>query len=68
LQDFKKQYLDANELKGEKLEFTYDLGNMKIDVEAAKERKESKESQVPNEEFLMLKKALEEQKTPFVDA
>ena len=45
-------------MKGEKLEFTYDLGKMKIDVEAARERKQ--QSEAPNEEFLKLKQALEE--------
>jgi hypothetical protein len=50
--------MDEGELKGKNLEFTYDLGKMKIDVEAAKERKAS--DKAPNEEFLKLKKAMEE--------
>ena len=39
------------------------MGNMKIDVDTRRERK----PEVPNQDFLKLKKALEEQTTPLDD-
>lgn len=66
LQDYKKRSFNEEEIKNEKLEFTYGMGEMKIDVMMAQQRindKSTKDKEKgkkdTNAEFLKLKEAME---------
>ena len=76
LQDFVKQKkmeeseTPVEEIKNEELEFTYNLGDkFKIDIEAAKKRKEAREAE-SQKNFEELKKQMEESAklTPVIQA